>query len=141
LQQYLVETLCERVYERWLEMAVMAGVLNLPGYEIDPERYEESKWIPPASQFVDPQKEADAYKSLIRNGIMTLSQVIALHGGDFEEQMRQRAHELALADELGIVLDSDPSQVSGSGQQQPQEAEDTAEPDNLEEDEVEELDS
>ena len=141
LQQYLVETLCERVYERWLEMAVMAGVLNLPGYEIDPERYEDSKWIPPASQFVDPQKEADAYKSLIRNGIMTLSQVIALHGGDFEEQMRQRAHELALADELGIVLDSDPSQVSGSGQQQPQEAEDTAEPDNLEEDDVEELDS
>ena len=115
LQQYLVETLCERVYERWLEMAVMAGVLNLPGYEIDPERYEESKWIPPASQFVDPQKEADAYKSLIRNGIMTLSQVIALHGGDFEDQMRQRQHELATADELGIVLDTDPSQVSSNG--------------------------
>jgi len=141
LQQYLIEALCERVYERWMEMAVMAGVLVLPGYDLDPERYEESKWIPPAAQFVDPQKEADAYKSLIRNGIMTLSQVIALHGGDFEEQMRQRAHELALADELGIVLDSDPSQVTSSGQQQNLPVADTAEPDTLASDDLEELES
>lgn len=46
---------------------------------------------------------------------MTLSQVIALHGGDFDDQMRQRQHELATADELGIVLDTDPSEVSSNG--------------------------
>lgn len=115
LQQYLIESLCEEVYEKWIEMAVMAGVLDLPGYDSNPDRYEEAKWIAPASQFVDPQKEAAAYKELIRSGIMTLSQVIALHGGDFEDQMRQRQHELAVADELGIVLDTDPSQVSNSG--------------------------
>ena len=72
---------------------------------------------------------------------MTLSQVIALHGGDFEEQMRQRAHELALADELGIVLDSDPSQVTSSGQQQNPLAVDTEEPDTLPSDDLEELES
>ena len=116
-------------------------MLVLPGYDLDPERYEESKWIPPAAQFVDPQKEADAYKSLIRNGIMTLSQVIALHGGDFEEQMRQRAHELALSDELGIVLDSDPSQVTSSGQQQNPLTVETEEPDTLASDDLEELES
>lgn len=128
LQQYLIESLCEEVYEKWIEMAVMAGVLNLPGYEIDPERYEETKWIAPAAQFVDPQKEAAAYKELIRSGIMTLSQVIALHGGDFEDQMRQRQHELAVADELGIILDTDPSQVSNSGAAQPVPNPATAEP-------------
>jgi capsid protein len=98
-----------------VEMAVMAGVLDLPGYDSSPARYIESNWMAPASQFVDPQKEASAYKDLIRSGIMTLSQVIALHGGDFEDQMRQRQHELATADELGIVLDTDPSQVSSNG--------------------------
>ena len=45
--------------------------------------------------------------------------MIALHGGDFEDQMRQRQHELAVADELGIVLDTDPSQVSNNGVSQP----------------------
>ena len=137
LQQYLIEALCERVYERWMEMAVMAGVLVLPGYDLDPERYEESKWIPPAAQFVDPQKEADAYKSLIRSGIMTLSQVIALHGGDFDDQMRQRQHELATADELGIVLDTDPSEVSSNGVSQSVPVAPTEHPATHEEDEEE----
>jgi lambda family phage portal protein len=115
LQQYMITALCREVYGKWLEMAVMAGVLDLPGYDSSPARYIESNWMAPASQFVDPQKEASAYKDLIRSGIMTLSQVIALHGGDFEDQMRQRQHELATADELGIVLDTDPSQVSSNG--------------------------
>jgi len=115
LQQYVIESLCEEVYEKWLEMAVMAGVLDLPGFDTNPGRYMATKWMAPAAQFVDPQKEAAAYKDLIRSGIMTLSQVIALHGGDFEEQMRQRQHELAVADELNITLDTDPSQTSLNG--------------------------
>jgi len=115
LQQYVIESLCEEVYEKWIEMAVMAGVLDLPGFDTNPGRYMAAKWMAPAAQFVDPQKEASAYKDLIRSGIMTLSQVIALHGGDFEEQMRQRQHELAVADELNITLDTDPSQTSLNG--------------------------
>jgi lambda family phage portal protein len=78
LQQYIIERLCQPVYEKWMEMAVMAGELRVSGFDMDPDRYYESKWVAPAAQFVDPQKEAEAYKSLIRSGIMTLSQVIAL---------------------------------------------------------------
>jgi len=119
LQQYLIDALCQEVYCKWMEMAVLAGVLEMPGFDSDPDRYETAKWIAPAAQFVDPQKEAAAYKDMIRSGIMTLSQVIALHGGDFDEQMRQRQHELAVADEFGIVLDTDPTQVSSNGVSQP----------------------
>jgi len=128
LQQYIIERLCQPVYEKWMDMAVMAGELRVSGYDMDPDRYYESKWVAPAAQFVDPQKEAEAYKSLIRSGIMTLSQVIALHGGDFEETMRQRQHELATMDELGIVLDSDPSAVDKAGQSQNPPVEETAHP-------------
>jgi len=128
LQQYMIETLCQRVYEKWMDMAVMSGALRLPGFDMDPDRYYESKWIAPAAQFVDPQKEAEAYKSLVRSGIMTLSQVISLHGGDFEEVMRQRQHELAMLDELGIVTDTDPSAVTKAGQAQNPPIEDTEHP-------------
>ena len=134
LQQYVIETLCQPIYEKWVQMAVMSGVLQMPAFDIDPDRYYESKWIAPAAQFVDPQKEAEAYKSLIRSGIMTLSQVIALHGGDFEEMMRQRQHELAVMDEFGIVLDSDPSAVDKAGQTQNPPTEDTQHPEIHEED-------
>jgi len=141
LQQYLIESLCEEVYEKWLEMAVLAGALDLPSFDSNPERYEEAKWIAPAAQFVDPQKEAAAYKELIRSGIMTLSQVIALHGGDFEDQMRQRQHELAIADELGIILDTDPSAVSNNGVTQPTPVPSTEHPEQHgEEPELEDID-
>jgi lambda family phage portal protein len=36
LQQYVIEALCEEVYERWLDMAVLAGVLDLPNYDTNP---------------------------------------------------------------------------------------------------------
>lgn len=134
LQNYLIERLCQPVYEKWMDMAVLAGELRMPAFDMDPDRYYESKWVAPAAQFVDPQKEAEAYKSLIRSGIMTLSQVIALHGGDFEETMRQRQHELATMDELGIVLDSDPSAVDKAGQSQNPPVEETAHPEIHEED-------
>jgi lambda family phage portal protein len=32
LQQFVIEALCEEVYEKWLEMAVMASALNLPNF-------------------------------------------------------------------------------------------------------------
>lgn len=135
LQQYMIDKLCQPVYEKWVEMAVMSGVIQMPAFDMDPDRYFEAKWIAPAAQFVDPQKEAEAYKSLIRSGVMTLSQVIALHGGDFEEVMRQRAHELATMDELGIVLDSDPSAVDKAGQQQDPPVADTPHPQQHDEEE------
>jgi lambda family phage portal protein len=134
LQQYMIEKLCQPIYERWVDMAVMSGALQMPAFDMDPDRYYECKWIAPAAQFVDPQKEAEAYKSMIRSGIMTLSQVIALHGGDFEEVMRQRAHELATMDDLGIVLDSDPSAVDKAGQSQNPPVEETPHPEIHEED-------
>ena len=134
LQQYVIDKLCQPIYERWIEMAVMSGVLQMPAFDMDPDRYYEAKWIAPAAQFVDPQKEAEAYKSMVRSGIMTLSQVVALHGGDFEETMRQRAHELATMDDLGIVLDSDPSAVNKAGQAQNPPVEQTEHPEIHEED-------
>ena len=56
---------------------------------------------------------------MIRSGVMTLSQVVALHGGDFDEQMRQREKEVKKAKKMGIVLDTDPGQVSNNGVFQP----------------------
>ena len=43
LQQFVIEALCEEVYEKWLEMAVMAGALNLPNFDTNPGRYMAAK--------------------------------------------------------------------------------------------------
>jgi capsid protein len=87
----------------------------LPGYETNPDRYRASKWVPRSWEWVDPQREVDAYKSAVRCGFKTLAQVISEQGGDLDDVLTQRQTELAKLDELGIVLDTDPSEVSSAG--------------------------
>jgi capsid protein len=64
---------------------------------------------------VDPQREVDAYKAAVRCGFKTLAQVISEQGGDLDDVLAQRQSELAKLDEMDIVLDTDPSEVSQAG--------------------------
>jgi lambda family phage portal protein len=118
LQRYMIENFHQPVFEAWLEMAVLSGALALPGYETNPERYQASRWIPRSWEWVDPQREVDAYKTAVRCGFKTLGQVISEQGGDLDDVLVARQAELAMLDEMGIVTDSDPSEVSESGSTQ-----------------------
>lgn len=118
LQQMVIETLHQNIFEEWLEMAVLAGVLNLPGYETQRDRYEDVRWIPRGWNWIDPQREIGAYKTAVRSGFMTLTDVVAQNGGDFEELAQSRSRELELCDELDLVFDTDPEMTTEQGQAQ-----------------------
>jgi len=119
LQQWMIDTFHQRVFDQWLKMAVLAGVLNLPGYETMPEKYEDVRWLPRGWQWVDPAKEISAYKTAVRSGFMTLTDVVAQNGGDFEDLAHARQREVELCDELELVFDTDPELVDDKGQAQP----------------------
>jgi len=115
LQRYFIENFHQQVFDKWLEMAVLSGELNLPAYETNPARYAASKWVPRSWEWVDPQKEVSAYKDAVRCGFKTLRQVVTEQGGDLDDVLIARQAELAMLDEMGIVLDTDPSEVNGGG--------------------------
>ena len=115
LQRYMVENFHQQVFEQWLEMAVLSGALSLPGYETNPDRYRASRWVPRSWEWVDPQREVAAYKAAVRCGFKTLGQVITEQGGDLEDVLVARQAELAMLDEMDIVTDTDPSEVTESG--------------------------
>lgn len=119
IQRYLIESFHQPVFSMWLEMAVMGGALDLPGYEASPERYRKVKWCPRAYGWIDPAKEVKAYKDAVRCGFKTLRDVVAEQGGDLDDLLKQRQSELAMLDEMNIVLDTDPSEVNGGGGVQP----------------------
>ena len=119
LQRFFVENFHQIIFEKWLDMAVLSGELSLPGYETNPDRYRMSKWVPRSWEWVDPQKEVAAYKAAVRCGFKTLGQVISEQGGDLDDVLLMRQAELAMADEMGLVLDTDPSEVNGGGGSQP----------------------
>ena len=125
LQSWMIEVFHQRVFEAWLEMAVLSGALNLPGFETSPERYQDVRWIPRGWSWVDPQKEISAYKTAVRSGFMTLTDVIAQNGGDFEEMAQARARELEVCDDLELTFDTDPELTTEQGQAQPLPVEDT----------------
>ena len=75
--------------------------------------------LPRSWEWVDPQKEVDAYKTAVRCGFKTLGQVIAEQGGDLDDVLIMRQAELAMLDEMGIVVDTDPSEVTEGGAVQP----------------------
>jgi lambda family phage portal protein len=108
LQNWLVENLHQRIFEVWLDMAVLSGALPLANYELQAERYKAVRWMPRGWAWVDPGKEVDAYAAAVRNGFKTLSEVVAEQGGDIEELMRARRQELDDAEALDLKFDTDP---------------------------------
>ena len=128
LQAWLIENFHRRVFSEWLDLAVLSNALALPGYEQQPERFKAARWMPRGWAWVDPAKEVAAYKEAVRCGFKTLADVVAEQGGDLDELLLARQSELAKLDEMGIVVDSDPTQVTGAGQQQMQLFPDTQAP-------------
>lgn len=117
LQRWMIENFHQPIFEAWLDMAVLSNSLSLAGFDVNPARYYESiRWLPRGWAWVDPQKEVEAYKTAIRSGFATISDVVAQSGSDFEEVMIQRQREIDTASQLGLVLDTDPAKVAASGQ-------------------------
>ena len=120
LQSWMIENFHRRVFHEWIELAVLSNALSLPGYELAPDRFKAARWMPRGWAWVDPAKEVAAYKEAVRCGFKTLGEVVAEQGGDLDELLLARQSELAMLDQMGIVVDSDPTQVTGAGQQQMQ---------------------
>lgn len=118
IQQMMRDQFYQPVFDAWLEMAVLGGVLNLPTYETEPERYQAVRWVFRGYSYVDPQKEINAMKDAVRCGFKTLADCVAENGGDLDELLIARQAELAKLDQMNIITDTDPSAVNGSGASQ-----------------------
>lgn len=94
------------VWERFVQMAIASGQLKVPSH-IRPETVAQAEFRGPKMPWIDPKKEADAMLLLSRGGIQSLQQLIAERGGRIQDVFEQLRRERALADELGLVLESD----------------------------------
>ena len=115
LQSWMIENFHRPVFEEWLDLAVLSGELQLNGYEANAEAFRAVRWIPRGWQWVDPAKEMAAYKDAVRCGFTTVSEVIAQQGGDIEDVMQTRRRELQMANDMGLMFDTDPSAVDKKG--------------------------
>lgn len=118
LQDWLIESFHQEVYEAWLEMAVLAGEVDAPAYETAPELYADVKWMPRGWAYIDPLKDVQADRMAVRAGFKLQSDVLAQGGTDMESWSKGRRRELDEIAQQNLVVESDPAQVDLKGQVQ-----------------------
>lgn len=117
IQRWLIRHFHTQVGRRWMDLAVLAGVLPFPDYETNPLKYREVRWTPRGWQLLDPAKEVPAQRSAIRAGLATLFGTLESQGIDPDEHLHARRRELDECGELELIFDTDPAQVTDRGQQ------------------------
>lgn len=110
-RQWMRDGFCQVLWEMVLEEAWLRGMLELP--PAAPDFYDArfdycaAEWIGPGAGVVDPVKEMEADIAGLESGVLTLSEVIAKRGGDWESVADQRARERDKLQELGLSSSAD----------------------------------
>lgn len=128
LQGFVIRNFRTEIHREWMEAAVLCGELTFPDFYSNRKKYEAARFKPRGWSWIDPAKEEAAYKAAVRDGFMTQSDVIGLtnNGADFEDVMKARKQEIEMMEELGLVFDTNPGQVTDKGQAQQNAAQGTA---------------
>lgn len=91
----------DRILAAWLDEASLVPGLLPAG--VGPFADWPHQWFWDGHEHVDPAKEASAQAVRLANHTTTLADEYARRGQDWEAQLRQRAKELALMNELGLA--------------------------------------
>ena len=109
----IAHQLCRPIWARWMEAAVLAGALDLPGFASAPARWRAVQWIPPRWDWVDPLKDIQAQVLAIDAGLLSRRKAVEATGYDIEEIDRENAADAARAAALGLALPHQPRRDAG----------------------------
>ena len=110
----------DRVLRAWLDEAILiSGFLPL-WLRTAPFRTLTHQWFWDGQEHVDPAKEASAQATRLQSHTTTLAYEYARQGRDWESELRQRAKEFALMQELGLNVAQSPSAKESANEEDPQ---------------------
>ncbi|MCC5786893.1 MAG: phage portal protein [Phycisphaerales bacterium] len=110
-QHRLQQTVLDRLLRAWLDEAALVEGL-LPQAMRVRGAAAPHVWFWDGVEHVDPAKEANAQATRLANHTTTLAHEFARQGRDWEDELRQRAKELALMRELGLPLTGGPGDTT-----------------------------
>ena len=113
----MVFQMCRPVWARFMDTAVLAGALRLPGYDRRRAEYLACNWLPTKWDWVDPLKDANAEIAEIEAGLKSRTQAIAERGYDAEQVDAEIARERDREKRLGLDFrrPGSPAQAPGGG--------------------------
>ncbi len=120
-QAHLAEAVLDRIFAAWIDEAMLTSELS----SLRTMRSIPHQWFFDGTEHVDPAKEANAQATRLASNTTTLAHEYAREGKDWEVELHQRAKELSLMSELGLLSPEAPQQLqptdeapsTGSGQE------------------------
>ncbi len=112
----MVFQICRPIAGWWMDALYRSGAIDLPDYWQNRSEYLDIEWYGQGWEYINPVDDRIAEQMDIRNGLNSRQSVVAnRRGRDVEEVDKEIAEDNKRADDLGLVLDSDPRQITGNG--------------------------
>lgn len=112
LQDWFIGSVTRHIYRAWLNLAILSGKITVPR-GLDMDTLYSAVYSGPVMPWIDPAKEANAWKILIRGGAATESDWVRARGSNPDDVKRRRKAEIDENRELGLVYDTDPANDKG----------------------------
>jgi lambda family phage portal protein len=102
-QAHMARVVLDHILRAWLDEAVLIEGL-LPQSMRSRDAARDHQWFWDGQEHVDPAKEASAQATRLQSNTTTLAYEFARQGRDWESELRQRAKEVKLMNELGLTI-------------------------------------
>ncbi|QAX77683.1 phage portal protein [Yersinia hibernica] len=122
LQDAFIAAVTRPMYRQWLKQAIAAGIIRVPP-DIDPKTLLNAVYSGPVMPWIDPLKEANSWRVLIRGGAATEADWIRARGANPGDVKRRRKAEIDENTELDLIFDTDPANDKGDAREQEQQKE------------------
>lgn len=108
VQQWLIEELCEPVFEDWLSWTLSFGFIRLPNGSALPvskfDKFNAPDWKPRRWAWVDPMKDMQANVIAVEKGFNSRRRIIAEEGRDIEEVFMEQSEDRKLEKSFGLTF-------------------------------------
>ncbi|WP_455269145.1 phage portal protein [Rahnella aceris] len=112
LQDAFIAAVTRPMYRSWLQMAITAGVIDVPP-DVDMSTSFNAVYSGPVMPWIDPMKEANSWRVLLRGGAATEGDWVRARGANPGDVKRRRKAEVDENKTLGLVFDTDPANDKG----------------------------
>nr|WP_129952721.1 phage portal protein [Rahnella sp. RFA10(1/100)] len=112
LQDAFIAAVTRPMYRSWLQMAITAGVIDVPP-DVDMATLFNAVYSGPVMPWIDPMKEANSWRVLLRGGAATEGDWVRARGANPGDVKRRRKAEVDENKTLGLVFDTDPANDKG----------------------------
>ena len=113
LQAWVIETVCEKFYRRWLRWSIASGAIRLDASELD--RLARVRWQTRGWQWVDPAKEGTGNQISTKLGAKLVGDIVAeTSGRTLDEHLAALVDERAKFEAAGIPHPTDAAPAPSS---------------------------